>query len=155
MAIPPHLHSLTLALIKPDLYANPILFNRVLSSVNSNFNLLSIKHPIQWSAADAERFYAEHGGKFFFQRLTSYMSSGPFCAMILQRHNDKAIKKWREVIGITQPVRARIHQPHSLRALYGLTDTRNSFHGSDSPETAKREIQFFFPDFDYEKFVNT
>ncbi|KAG0170563.1 Nucleoside diphosphate kinase 6 [Apophysomyces sp. BC1015] len=74
------------------------------------------------------------------------MTSGPFEALILCSPN--AIKEWRALIGPTHPCRARINQPNTLRALYGLTDTRNSFHGSDSDETARREIEFFFPQFD-------
>ncbi|CAO3595083.1 unnamed protein product [Absidia cylindrospora] len=78
------------------------------------------------------------------------MTSGPFQAYILS--SSDAIKKWRSLIGPTHPVRARIHQPDTLRALYGLTDTRNSFHGSDSDHNARQEIQFFFPDFDMDSF---
>ncbi|TPX35477.1 nucleoside-diphosphate kinase [Synchytrium microbalum] len=66
--------------------------------------------------------------------------------MIL-RHERDAITSWREVIGPTQPIRAKRTPPSSsLRALYGISDTRNSFHGSDSPESAKEEIEFFFPE---------
>lgn len=108
-----------------------------------------------------ENFYAEHRGKFFFNRLTTYMSSGPFKAVLLFHPNKNAIKEWRAIIGKTQPIRAKLLEEEeatedgrrSLRALFGITDTRNSFHGSDSPETALRESKFFFPEFDYDAFA--
>ncbi|XP_051511399.1 nucleoside diphosphate kinase 6-like isoform X2 [Myxocyprinus asiaticus] len=71
--------------------------------------------------------------------------SGPMRAYILAR--DDAITHWRGMMGPTKVFRARFTSPNTLRGQYGLTDTRNTTHGSDSTESAKREIAFFFPEF--------
>ncbi|KAI7900902.1 nucleoside diphosphate kinase [Cokeromyces recurvatus] len=135
---------ITLALLKPDICANPALVPKIRQAIlTKNLNIVQERSVI-WSLSDAQRFYAEHQHKFFYERLCGYMTSGPFIAMILA--SPTAIRDWRALIGPTHPVRARIHQPDTLRALYGLTDTRNSFHGSDSDKSAEKEIQFFFPE---------
>ncbi|KAI7874595.1 nucleoside diphosphate kinase [Lichtheimia hyalospora FSU 10163] len=133
---------LTLALLKPDICADASLQPKILNAIHANNMKVLKQRQVLWTQEQAGAFYAEHKGKFFYERLCGYMTSGPFEALILESPN--AIKDWRALIGPTHPVRARIHQPATLRALYGLTDTRNSFHGSDSDETAKNEIQFFF-----------
>ena len=97
----------------------------------------------------AEQFYAEHVGKPFFNRLSTFMCSGPFSAHILGRVN--AIKTWREIMGPTRVYSTVYSHPNSLRAIYGLTNTRNSVHGSDSPTSAEREIKFFFPEFNMDR----
>ncbi|KAG0036306.1 Nucleoside diphosphate kinase 6 [Podila clonocystis] len=140
---------ITLALLKPDLSANSLKVDKVFAHIQKNeFNVLAHKK-LLWSKADAETFYGEHRGKFFFERLCGYMTSGHFHALILEKPN--AITDWRALIGPTHPPRARINAPDTLRSLYGMTDTRNSFHGSDADETAKDEIRFFFPEFDIEQ----
>ncbi|KAG0236988.1 nucleoside diphosphate kinase [Mortierella sp. GBAus27b] len=142
------LTQLTLALLKPDLTANSIKVNKVFSHIQeNNFNIVAQKK-LLWSKSEAEAFYGEHRGKFFYERLCGYMTSGHFHVLILEKPN--AILEWRALIGPTHPPRARINAPDTLRALYGMTDTRNSFHGSDAVETAKSEIGFFFPEFDME-----
>eukprot|EP01117_Protostelium_nocturnum_P010014 TRINITY_DN3570_c0_g1_i1.p1 TRINITY_DN3570_c0_g1~~TRINITY_DN3570_c0_g1_i1.p1 ORF type:complete len:122 (-),score=33.92 TRINITY_DN3570_c0_g1_i1:232-597(-) len=100
----------------------------------------------------AEKFYHEHRGKFFYQRLISFMSSGEIEVMILQSKSEErtAIPQWRSLMGPTHIVKAKSTAPDSIRALFGYSDTRNAVHGSDSPETAKKEIHFFFPDFNAE-----
>ncbi|KAK9764979.1 hypothetical protein K7432_007051 [Basidiobolus ranarum] len=140
---------LTLGLLKPDLCANPIAVSQIQKRIReANFEVVETKDLV-WTKSEAEKFYSEHEGKFFFERLVGYMTSGPFQALILSK--DNAIKDWRSLIGPTHPVRASINAPDTLRSIYGLTDTRNSFHGSDSDETAKREIEIFFPEFDVEQ----
>lgn len=99
-----------------------------------------------YSREQMEKFYAEHQGKFFFERLASFMSSGPLSVHILAKEN--GIKEWRALLGPTQVFRAIHDAPNSIRARFGLTDTRNAGHGSDSEESARREIGFFFPEFD-------
>ncbi|KAI8388173.1 nucleoside diphosphate kinase [Radiomyces spectabilis] len=141
---------LTLALLKPDICANASLPPKVYEAIANRSLTIVKQRDVLWTEAQAGAFYAEHQGKFFYQRLCGYMTSGPFQALILS--GPDAIKEWRSLIGPTHPVRARIHQPTTLRSLYGLTDTRNSFHGSDSVETARREIEFFFPTFDPEAY---
>ncbi|KAG9285680.1 hypothetical protein G9A89_002247 [Geosiphon pyriformis] len=143
---------LTLALLKPDLCANPIWIPMVLNTITQSKLEIVKRRELLWRRKHAEEFYNEHRGRFFFDRLCGYMTSGSFIALVLAHQN--AIKEWRALIGPTHPVRAKIHAPNTLRSIYGLTDTRNSFHGSDSDETAKREIEFFFPDFDIEQWRN-
>ncbi|NXT77999.1 NDK6 kinase, partial [Zapornia atra] len=72
-------------------------------------------------------------------------SSGPMWAYILAHEN--AVPLWRSLMGPTKVFRARNDAPDSIRGAYGLTDTRNTTHGSDSPASASREIAFFFPEF--------
>ncbi|XP_035624553.2 nucleoside diphosphate kinase 6 [Oncorhynchus keta] len=79
------------------------------------------------------------------------MSSGPMRAYVLARED--AITHWRELMGPTKVFRARYTSPSTIRAQYGLTDTRNTTHGSDSLESARREISFFFPDFSQETWM--
>ncbi|ORZ22244.1 nucleoside diphosphate kinase [Absidia repens] len=119
---------LTLALLKPDICADKSLIPKIQHTMAEHQLDIVQSRDVLWTEQEAGRFYAEHEGKFFYHRLCGYMTSGPFQAYILS--SSDAIKKWRSLIGPTHPVRARIHQPDTLRALYGLTDTRNSFHGS-------------------------
>ncbi|OMJ09886.1 Nucleoside diphosphate kinase 6 [Smittium culicis] len=74
-----------------------------------------------------------------------YMTSGEFVALVIR--GEQAISKWRRLIGKTHPVRAKVDGTFSLRSKFGLTDTRNSFHGSDSNENARVEINKLFPGF--------
>ncbi|XP_071501054.1 nucleoside diphosphate kinase 6-like [Diadema antillarum] len=88
-------------------------------------------------------------GRFFYNRLVGFMMCGPMCAQILA--GDNVITRWRELMGPTKTFRAKHIQPDTIRGQHGLTDTRNATHGSDSPETASREIGFFFPEFSIQR----
>merc|ERR1719270_1151668 len=81
------------------------------------------------------------------------MSSGRSQPLILFRHD--AIQHWRNIMGPTKVFSTRFSHPDCIRGQFGLTDTRNSSHGSDSDETAAKEIKFFFPEFDYEQFFSS
>jgi len=89
-----------------------------------------------------ENFYAEHRGKKFYDELCTFMTSGPIVAMLLEKAD--GIKEWRRVMGPTNFEVAKKEAPNSVRALYGESMTKNASHGSDSPESAKREVGFFF-----------
>ncbi|GLD59799.1 nucleoside diphosphate kinase 6-like protein [Lates japonicus] len=142
---------LTLAVIKPDAVAHPLMLEALHQRIlDNNFVIVRCKDLV-WRRQDSERFYAEHSGRFFFQRLVEFMSSGPMRAYILARED--AIRHWRELMGPTKVFRARYTSPASIRAQFGLTDTRNTTHGSDSVESAQREISFFFPDFCVEEWM--
>ncbi|XP_041263016.1 nucleoside diphosphate kinase 6 [Onychostruthus taczanowskii] len=104
---------------------------------------------LRCGAEQSRRFYREHAGRFFYQRLVEFMASGPMWAYILA-HED-AVPLWRSLMGPTKVFRARHSDPDSIRGAYGLTDTRNTTHGSDSPASASREIAFFFPEFDEQR----
>ncbi|KAI3364340.1 hypothetical protein L3Q82_011139 [Scortum barcoo] len=142
---------LTLAVIKPDAVAHPVMLEALHQRIlDNNFAIVRCKDLV-WRRQDSERFYAEHSGRFFYQRLVEFMSSGPMRAYILARED--AIRHWRELMGPTKVFRARYTSPASIRAQFGLTDTRNTTHGSDSVESAKREISFFFPEFCMEEWI--
>ncbi|KAG5846342.1 hypothetical protein ANANG_G00113920 [Anguilla anguilla] len=136
---------LTLAVIKPDAVAHPLVLEALHEKIlENNFIIVKAKETV-WRRQDSERFYAEHKGRFFYQRLVEFMSSGPMWAYILAR--EEAVSHWRAMMGPTKVFRARYDAPGSIRARFGLTDTRNTTHGSDSEDSAWREIAFFFPEF--------
>ena len=87
----------------------------------------------------AERFYGEHKGKPFFEELVSFMSSAPIVVQVLE--GDDAINGYREIMGATDPAQA---ENGTIRAEFGESKGRNSVHGSDSPESAAREIAQWF-----------
>jgi nucleoside-diphosphate kinase len=89
----------------------------------------------------AERHYAEHEGKPFFEELVSFITSGPLVAMVLE--GDSAVHAARQVIGATNPLEA---SPGSIRGDYAIDVGQNMVHGSDSPESATREVELFFPE---------
>lgn len=136
---------LTLAVIKPDAMAHPVILEALHEKILENNFIIVRRKDLVWKKEDSEMFYTEHSGRFFYQRLVEYMSSGPLRAYILAR--DDAINYWREVMGPTKVFRARHTSPDTIRGQFGLTDTRNTTHGSDSVESAHKEIKFFFPDF--------
>ena len=128
----------TLSIIKPD------AVERDLSEEIKNFfikNELKIKDSkkIQISKDEAAEFYKVHQSKPFYSTLCNYLSSGPIIVMILEGVN--AILKNRELMGATDPQKA---EKNTLRKLYGISIDKNSVHGSDSEENAKKEIAFFF-----------
>ena len=94
------------------------------------------------SSSDIEIFYGEHKGKSFFPNLATYMGSGKVIALCLEKEG--AIPGWRALLGPTNPDKAKREDPKSLRALFGLDGTRNGTHGSDSSESARRELSFWF-----------
>lgn len=91
---------------------------------------------------DAREFYSVHEGKPFFDKLTAFMSSGRIVAMELLAPD--AVAKWRALIGPTNSQTARAEAPNSIRARFGTDGTHNACHGSDSPENAETESNFFF-----------
>ncbi|NXT06675.1 NDK6 kinase, partial [Prunella fulvescens] len=155
MAAPARPLQLTLALLKPDAVAHPLVRERRLfppavhaAILRHRFLIVRAKE-LRCGAEQSRRFYREHAGRFFYQRLVEFMASGPMWAYILAHEN--AVPLWRSLMGPTKVFRARHSDPDSIRGAYGLTDTRNTTHGSDSPASASREIAFFFPEFDEQR----
>ncbi|XP_075940217.1 nucleoside diphosphate kinase 6 [Anarhichas minor] len=142
---------LTLAVIKPDAVAHPVILEALHQRILDNNFVIVRSKDVVWRRQDSESFYAEHSGRFFYQRLVEFMSSGPMRAYVLARED--AIHHWRELMGPTKVFRARYTSPATIRAQFGLTDTRNTTHGSDSVESAQREIRFFYPDFCVEEWM--
>ncbi|XP_067412899.1 nucleoside diphosphate kinase 6 isoform X2 [Emydura macquarii macquarii] len=121
---------LTLAVLKPDAVAHPLVLEAVHETILNNQFLIVRTKELVWRREDSQRFYQEHSGRFFYQRLVEFMSSGPMRAYILA-HED-AVMRWRSLMGPTKAYQARNTSPDSIRGAYGLTDTRNTTHGSGS-----------------------
>ena len=98
-----------------------------------------MKKKIKISKEEAEKFYVIHETKPFYEELCNYLSSGPIVVMILSKEN--AVLANRELMGATNPEDAK---EGTIRKKYGLSIDKNSVHGSDSEENAKKEIDFFF-----------
>jgi nucleoside-diphosphate kinase len=128
----------TLAMIKPDATARNIIGKIVARIEEEGFTIRAMRK-LKLSREQAEAFYSVHKERPFFGDLTSFMSSGPIVALLLEREN--AISKWREVMGATNPEKAA---EGTIRKLYALDMEKNSVHGSDAPETAACEKAFFF-----------
>nr|CAG4645240.1 EOG090X0HUX [Leptodora kindtii] len=140
---------LTLALLKPDVVKVPFVFSEIRHDIlDAGFHIVCSRE-LCLRDGEAERFYAEHEGRFFHNRLVTFMKSGPIHAMILA--HPSAIAKWRQLMGPTKTFRAQYEAPQTIRGMFGLTDTRNCSHGSDSPDSVAREIKFFFPDFNQQR----
>ncbi|XP_063702903.1 nucleoside diphosphate kinase 6 [Culicoides brevitarsis] len=137
--------TLTLAIIKPHVLKNPFALRCIKRAIKENHFTIRIQKTIRMDEKLAEKFYAEHKGRFFYNRLVEFMCSSPMEVLVLERFD--AINKWREMLGPTKTFKAVYSHPDSIRALYGLSDTRNACHGSDSIESALKEIRIFFPDF--------
>ncbi|XP_037384350.1 nucleoside diphosphate kinase 6 isoform X2 [Talpa occidentalis] len=136
----PQALQLTLALIKPDAVAHPLILEAVHQQILSNKFLIIRMRELLWRKEDCQRFYQEHEGRFFYQRLVEFMASGPIRAYILARKD--AIQFWRTMMGPTRVFRARHMAPDSIRGSFGLTDTRNTTHGSAScPALARNDTE--------------
>lgn len=144
---------LTLAILKPDVVSRPHIVQQIKQIIrNDGFYFIKSK-TCYLPRSKAEKFYEEHEGRFFHNRLVTFMSSGQVSAHILARHD--AIICWRKLMGPTKVLKTVHEEPESIRGTFGSTDTRNATHGSDSEESAVREIHFFFPDFNIKEWYRT
>ncbi|GAA5871367.1 hypothetical protein JCM16303_000733 [Sporobolomyces ruberrimus] len=144
-------HQLTLGIIKPSVTAHQPHVQDIMRTIKqSGLEIVRTKR-IYWKEKDAEQFYGEHKGRFYFPRLVQHATSGPFVALALC--GPDAIKRWRTLIGPTHVYKAQWERPETLRARYGLSDTRNGFHGSDSPESATKELGQIFEGWDVNWFL--
>jgi nucleoside-diphosphate kinase len=128
----------TLAIIKPDA-VHRRLAGRILQRIEeAGFQIRAMRR-VQLTQGEAEGFYAVHRERPFFGSLTSFMSSGPAIVLVLEAPD--AIKKWRTLMGATDPSKA---DPGTLRKEFAESIERNATHGSDAPDTAAYEIGYFF-----------
>ncbi len=128
----------TFAIIKPDAVAQN-LTGEILSIIGQNgFRILGMRM-LQLNAKEAEGFYAVHRGKPFFPGLVKFMTEGRIVVLALERED--AIRKWREVMGATNPANAA---EGTIRKRFAASIERNCVHGSDAPETARTELAYFF-----------
>jgi nucleoside-diphosphate kinase len=129
----------TLILIKPDAFARNLSGEIVARFERKGLRIAALKL-MTMDRALAEQHYAEHEGKPFFGELVEFITSGPLVAMVLEGH--EAVVAARQVIGATNPLEAA---PGSIRGDFALEVGQNMVHGSDSNESAAREVGLFFP----------
>ena len=128
----------TLSIIKPDAVERNLI-NDIKNIFLKNNLVIKDSKKIHVSKDEAAEFYKVHQSKPFYNELCSYLSSGPIFVMILEGEN--AVKSNRKLMGATNPKDA---EENTIRKLYGISIDKNSVHGSDSVENAKKEIEFFF-----------
>ena len=128
----------TLSIIKPDAVERNLAEKIKEEFKKDGFKIFKQKK-IKLEKHEAEKFYQVHQSKPFYNELCSYLSSGPIVVMILEKEN--AVLENRNLMGATDPAKA---EEGTLRKKYGISIDKNSVHGSDSPDNAKIEIDFFF-----------
>ena len=128
----------TLSIIKPDAVERNLVEEIKNIFKKNNFKIKESKK-IQMTKDEASEFYKVHQSKPFYNDLCSYLSSGPIVVMILECKN--AVIANRKLMGATNPKDA---EENTIRKLFGVSIDKNSVHGSDSIENAKKEIEFFF-----------
>ena len=128
----------TLAIFKPDCIQRRLLGKVITRIEDNNFRILGLKM-IKLDTKTAQSFYQVHTGKSFFEGLVEFMTSGPCCVAVLEK--DNAIEDYRKLMGNTNPVEA---DEGTIRKEFAENTRRNIVHGSDSSETAKGEIAFFY-----------
>ena len=128
----------TFAMIKPDAVKNRISGKIITIIEDNGFDILRLVKG-QLTKEMAELFYDVHQGKPFFNDLVSFVTSGPVVIMALEKEN--AITDWRNLMGATDPKKAA---PGTIRNMFCTDISENAVHGSDSPETAMRELALFF-----------
>ena len=130
----------TLSIIKPDAIERNLSEDIKSIFLKNGFQILNEKK-IKISKEEAEQFYQVHQAKPFYNELCNYLSSGPIYVMILEKNG--AILANREIMGATNPIEAK---DGTIRKEFGISIDKNSVHGSDSFDNAKKEIEFFFKD---------
>jgi len=128
----------TLAIIKPDAVGRR-LSGKILDRIEAAGFTVCALRMVRLSKAEAEGFYAVHRERPFFGSLTGFMSSGP--AVVLALEAPDAIRKWRDLMGATDPAKAA---EGTLRKEFGTSIEHNATHGSDAPDTAAFELGYFF-----------
>jgi len=128
----------TLAILKPDAVRRGLVGEIIARFERKGMRIVAMKL-LQIDRPLAERHYAEHKGKSFYESLLSFMCGSPAIVLVLEGHN--AVPLLRSIMGATNPLQAA---PGSIRGDYADEVTYNLVHGSDSPETAQKEIALFF-----------
>lgn len=132
------LPELTLSLIKPDAVQKGVAGQIIGRFESEGLRVVACKK-LWLTTAQARAFYAVHAQRPFYEGLVAFMTEGPIYALILE--GEGAVMRNREIMGATDPAKAA---PGTLRALFGDGIERNAVHGSDSPENARIETDFFF-----------
>lgn len=129
----------TLAIIKPDAVERQFMGAIIQRMEQAELRIRAMRLA-HLTKAEAEGFYAVHRGKPFFDSLTSFMASGPLVLLAIEAPD--CIARWRRLMGATDPAQA---ERGTLRREFGRTMEQNATHGSDAPETAAFELDYFFP----------
>lgn len=129
---------MTFTMIKPSAFEAGYT-GKILAMIEEGGYIIKAMKKIWLSKAQAGHFYEMHSGKPFYDELTSFMSSGPIVAAVLEKEN--AVEAFRKFIGATDPAKA---EKGTIRNLYGKNLGENAIHGSDSDESAEHEANFFF-----------
>jgi nucleoside-diphosphate kinase len=135
----------TFAIIKPDAVRRHLI-GRILQRIEDEGFTVRAMKLLHLSKKEAEGFYAVHRERPFFGSLTDFMSSGP--AVVLALEAPDAIRKWRTLMGATDPAKA---DAGTLRREFGESIENNVTHGSDAPETAAFELAYFFPGVEFSR----
>jgi nucleoside-diphosphate kinase len=130
----------TLILVKPDAFARNLTGEIIARFERKGLRLVALKL-MTMTRELAQRHYAEHEGKPFFEELVTFITSGPLVALVLE--GEHVVEAARQVIGATNPLQATTG---SIRGDFAIAVGQNMVHGSDSPESATREVGLFFPD---------
>jgi nucleoside-diphosphate kinase len=130
----------TLILVKPDAFGRGLTGEVIARFERKGLRIVALKH-MQLEHDLAERHYAEHSEKPFFGELVSFITRGPLVALVLE--GESAVAAARQLIGVTNPLEA---DAGSIRGEFATEVTFNLVHGSDSPESAAREIALWFPE---------
>jgi len=128
----------TLSMIKPDAVQRNLI-GSIIQLIEANKLVVKKMIMMKLSINQAEKFYMIHKDRVFYSKLIEYMTSDQVVVILLE--GDNAINIYRDLMGSTNPEEAK---EKTIRKLYGVNTTRNSVHGSDSPENARIEIDFFF-----------
>jgi nucleoside-diphosphate kinase len=129
----------TLALVKPDGVRRGLIGEVVGRIERKGLTVVALELRTL-DRATAAAHYGEHEGKPFFEGLVDFITGGPLVAMVVEGH--RAVEGWRNLMGVTDPI---VSTPGSIRGDFGLEIGENLVHGSDSTESAAREIALFFP----------
>ena len=132
----------TLAIIKPDAVKKRVIGDIIRRYEGAGLQPIEMKM-LTLSKKEAEEFYAVHRERPFFDSLTSFMARGPIVVLVLE--GEEAVRRYRDLMGATDPAKA---ESGTIRAVHGTSIEENAVHGSDSSETSKFEVGYFFPEMD-------
>lgn len=128
----------TLGIIKPDAVRKNVA-GKIISIIEEKGLKIAGLKKVSLTERDAKKFYEVHKERPFYSELVDFMISGPVIVMVLE--GDEAITKWRTIMGATNPEKA---DAGTIRKLFAANVQENAVHGSDAPETAAKEVAFFF-----------
>jgi nucleoside-diphosphate kinase len=130
----------TLVLVKPDAVARGLTGEIIARIERKGLKIVALEQRTL-DRSTAEEHYAEHSSKPFFGDLVDFITGGPLVAVVAEGH--RAVEAVRALMGVTDPIKSA---PGSIRGDFATVMTENLVHGSDSPESAAREVKLFFPD---------